>query len=433
MAQTDSQVVATEIERIRESGVLPMCFEQDDVWYSRVGKNIEVIKVSNREARIPMKIRPGGVFGHFNPEQGSMGHGGAAEYEKGVIATSALRQACTWTKKAVWGTDDRRKAVINVFRDNLTDQVDEFRRHLDVICQNDGTGVVATVSAVAASGGKDLLTFNTANDAYAARLLRHGNYYSVYDATLATRRTWTGGTANSGEGQIDLYDPANKQARFNVTAGSAGAIATDKLVISGLTGANPVSIFGIKYHVSNSTVGSWLGLTRSATPEIQANRVNANSTIFSPAYARLVMNKIGDRIGINNKNAYEAWTHPSQLDQFEQLAALIQQIHREGTKDPGVSLNFNVNDFKVAGVPVFGHFNWDRTRWDFMCRKHFGRVETVEPDFYEVDGRRIFPTRNAAGEITAGEEFFLVCVWNLYNVLPCGQGYVDNLPVTANY
>ena len=50
----------------------------------------------------------------------------------------------------------------------------------------------------------------------------------------------------------------------------------DKMVTDGIAApARLPALFGVPYHHSNASAGTWLGFAGSTTPEIRANRVNA--------------------------------------------------------------------------------------------------------------------------------------------------------------
>src|SRR5216683_2490911 len=83
-----------------------------------------------------------------------------------------------------------------------------------------------------------------------AALVYVGQTVQVYDTTLTTNR----GTCN-----VTAADPINAQT-ITVDVVPAGTVATDVLVHDGLSGAQPVSLFGIKYHQNAATTGTWLNL-----------------------------------------------------------------------------------------------------------------------------------------------------------------------------
>lgn len=428
MAMNEAQVLGLELESIDDR--VETAFEQDGTFYAEIEKR-PAEKTSTRDLRIPIKLKPGGRTGHFNPDGGDLGRGDGPTYDKAVINPVYIKHAVEITTKADWATDDRRKAVLSAARRAMVEEFDEFRAELDRYTQQAGDGVLATVSAQASSGGKDLLTFATAGDGFNTRLLRYGNYYGVFDATLATKRTWLGGTALNGEGQIDLFDPDNNQCRFNVTAGSAGVIATDKIVISGLN-PTPVSIYGVPYHHTNSTSGTWLGFTRSSTPEVRANAVNAAGAL-ALSQARLAVNKIYIRLGMKKKWNIEAWTHPCQADAYERIGQLNQSLYRTpGTSDPGLSLYFSDN-MQLAGCRLRQHANWNKTRIDFIIKELWGRAEMHKPGFYEVDGRRVFEARSTDGGVAAALIFYFACAWNLYMANPAAGSYIYGLTVLSGY
>jgi hypothetical protein len=423
MALTESQVVANEMEKVRD--VVPTLFDRDDVFFSSVEKK-DVERISSRDMRVPLELRPGGRFGAFDPDGGDLGRGDGPVFDKALVNTVHMRHAIEWTKKAEWATDDGRKAVIKTFQYLLSKAMSEFRRQVDSLCMTGGDGVVGTVSAVSTGSGKDTLTLGT--DGWGARLLRYGQYLSVYNSGLTARRTNVGGASLNGEAPIDLYDLANKQVRLN---GSSGAtVATDKLVISGLTATPPTFLQGVAYHHSNASTGLWLGLDRALVPEIRANRVNAAGTLALP-FARLAVNKIGDRVGADNIKKAVAWMHPCQKQAYEELGQLISVIQQQ-PKEQGLDLYFN-DAMQMAGCPVKTSFSWDKTRIDFVVSDVWGRAEMHQAGFYEVDGRKIFEVRGSSGGIATSQEFYIVASFNMFVNNPAVCSYIDGLTVPSGY
>lgn len=423
-AQNDAQVVATEIERVRPK--LPTLFDWDDVWYSSIEKK-DVEMISNRDMRVPLEIKPGGRFGHMDPDGGDMGVGGGPTYDKGVVGAQFLKHAVQWTKKAEWGTDNKRKAVINTFRRLLATQMKEFRRHVNGLSQGAGDGVVATVTAVSTAGNKDTVTCTT--DGFKTKLLRFGHGYSVYNSTLTVRRTFTLNDSYGGHAPIDLLDPDVSQARFSGTTGAT--VAGDKIVVEGLSATPPVSLFGVAYHHSNASTGNWLGIDRATNPEVRASRTNASGALALP-FPRLAANKIGDRIGSDNlKKSLTAWMHPAQKQAYEELGMLVSQIHKSA-KDESLDLYFGDN-MQMAGAPVKTDYMWDRKRIDFVDPDLWGRGEVTPVDFYEVEGRRIFEMRGATGGVATAMIFYICAAFQIFVSNPAGCSYIDGLTVPTGY
>lgn len=423
MALTESMVLANELERVRPK--VPTLFDRDDVFFSTIEKR-DVEKVSSRSMRVPLELRPGGRFGHFDPDGGDMGLGSGPTFDKALVDTVHLKHAVQWTKKSEWATDDTRKAVVNTFRYLLAKAMSEFRRNVDSLCMSDGTGVLATVTTSTPAAGKDTVVATT--DGFGVRLLRYDHMYSIYNAAMSTRRPFAGLGSVGGEAPIDLYDLQNKTVRFNGTA--AGTIPTDVIVVSGLTATPPVSIQGIKYHHSNASTGFWLGFDRSTTPEIRANRVNAGGALALP-FARLALNKIGDRVGIENLPKVTAWMHPCQKQAYEELGMLVSVIQKQ-PKDEALDLYFGDN-MQMAGAPIKTSYSWDRTRIDFVVADVWGRAEMHPAGFYEVDGRKIFEIRGSSGGIATSQVFYITASFQPFVSNPAVCSFIDNLSVPSGY
>jgi len=347
MAQTESQVVGAEVERIDKK--LPVLFDLEDTFYSGVDKATNAQPVSNRAMRVPMKLRPGGRFGHFNPDNGDLGLGDGPYFDKAVVTVAHLKYAFQWTKLTEWSTDRSEKAIVNAYQDLVAGAMPEFRRAVNALCMTGGNGVLGTITSVSTSGGTDTYTCTT--DGFGVKLLRFGQPINVYDTTLATNRT------AAGEVQINFYDLPNKQIKVPAVTGAA---ATDKIVVSGVSGASPVSILGVPYHNNSASTGTWLGFDRATTPEIRGNRVNAAGALALP-FPRLAMNKVGDRIGRQNQpKGMQAFMHPCQKQAYESLGQLVTIIQKTA-RDENLDLYFG-DGMQMAGAPVREDFMWDKTR-----------------------------------------------------------------------
>src|SRR5258706_329006 len=285
MAVDESSIVATEIENVDSK--VPLLFEREDTFYSTIEKrNVEVISSvvgptpasgAGGAMRIPLEIRPGSAFGYWDPNGGDMGRGDGSLYNAATISANHFILRVEWTYQSQISTDDQRKAVINNFKRLLSKSMAEFRAQIDRQCMTAGNGVLANPNALTIAGGTaggDLWTV-PATDGYGVRLLRFGQVVGVYDTTLATKRA---------EVKINFIDYPNRQV--STTPSLATAVNTDKLVASGLASASPVGLFGVPYHYSAASTGSWLGFLRANTPEIRANRVNAGGALALP-FARL--------------------------------------------------------------------------------------------------------------------------------------------------
>lgn len=414
---TETQVVAAELERTVPK--VPVLFDWDDVFYSSIEKGTGVEIVSNRDMRIPLELKPGGKFGYYNPDGGDLGRGSGPQLDKAVISTVHFKMGVEWTKLTEMSTDSPKKAVLNYFRHVLAKSMSEFRRNVDSACMTAGNGVLANPSAVSiggGTGGGDRWTV-PATDGFGVRLVREGADVGIYDTTLATKR---------GEVEVNYYDLAGRIV--DTFPSIATVVNTDKLVTSGLS-APPVGLLGVPYHHSSASTGTWLGFSRVTTPQIRANSVNAAGAFALP-FARLAVNKIGDRVGIKEMSSLVAWTHPCQKDAYEQTGQLVSIIQKAPRDE---KLNMYFNDFQLAGAPLECSYSWDKTRIDFINKALWGRAEMFPAGYYTVDGQRIFPIRGASGGLAAAMIFYLIASFNLYLGNPAMGSYVYGLTIPSGY
>ena len=419
MAVGGTQLLSVEMEKVRKK--LPMLYELEAAKFFSTVEKKDTEVISERDMRIPLAIGPGGYFGYYNPDGGDLGIGDGQSYDKAVINTVNFKHAIQWNTKAQWGTDDARKAVVNLFKELMAKAMPEFRRQTEAQCMTAGNGVLATITSLATTTLTND-TFTCTTDGYGVKLLRKGQRVMVYDSALAAPRQAT-------PVKIISYDLVNKKVVVDATI--AGVAPNDVIVPEGLSGATPVGLFGVPYHVQNSTVGNWLGLPRATTPEVQANRVNAAAAALAPAFARRAINGIGDRLGMDNKTPLIAWMHPCQVQAYEALGQLVSVINKEASEQ-GLNLFFSEN-MRLAGAPIRPSFLWNKTRIDFLTTDHWGRAELTPIDYYTVEGRKIFEMRGPSGGVATSQVFYIVASWNLFCDCPPAQAYIDNLTVPTGY
>lgn len=418
MALTETQVLATELERVEPK--VPTLFDRESVFYANIEKR-PVEKISGRDMRIPLELRPGGQFGHFDPAGGDLGRGDGPTFDKAVINTVHFKFGVEWQKKAEWATDDSRKAVLDAFRHIMAKAMAEFRRQVDSAMMTAGDGAVGTITGATPSGGVDTYTLTT--DGFGARLIRFGQKLKVYDSTFATDRT------AAGETQVTFHDLANKTIKC--TPAVSGATGGDRLVLAGLSGASPTSLLGVPYHHNSASTGSWLGLDRATNPEIRANRVAAGGSLALP-FPRLAINKIGDRIGLENGTKMTAWMHPCQVQAYEELGQLVMNIQKQPRQEK-FDLYFADEGLQLAGVPIRKSYSWDKKRIDFIVNEVWGRAEMNPAGFYTEAGRKIFELRGPTGGVAAASIFYIVASFNTFVNNPAACSYIDTLSVPSGY
>lgn len=415
MAVVESNVVATELERVLPR--VEILFESDDKFFSHIEKkNVEVI--SNRLMRVPLEMQPGGNFGYFNANGGDLGRGGGPTWDKAELNSVFMKEGIEYTKLVEWSTNSDRKAVQNGVRRLVAGALDELRRQLDAQSMQDGTGVIGTVTSDTPAGGVSVILMD-AN--FGVRLMRAGQTIQVFDVLLTTNR---------GSGTITSWDVENRTITLDVTIPSV--TGGDFIVTSGITTPTAIpALYGVPYQHSNSSTGSWLGIPRSSNPMVRASRVNGNSMGLTLPLPRLAINKIGNRVGIDNKFNPDAWMHPAEAQAYEEIGQLVSIIQKMPKED---SLNMYFGgSMQMAGAPVKCSFNWNNTRIDFVSKQVWGRGEILPIGFYKTDGRNIFEIRGASGGVATAEIFYMVCGFQFFVNNPAACAYIDSLSPPSGY
>src|SRR5271155_596371 len=246
-AQANANVVALQLEKVRDK--VPLLYERDDILLTMIQQRGDVEKVSSRNLRLPLQVNPGGKAGSYNADGGDLGRGSGTQYD--VAQGSPLFF---------------RLAIENATKREVANGMKQFRAFLDKLMQTAGNGVLGTISTVAGS------TFTMSVPSGAA-LVYPGQTIQIYDTTLTTNRN----VAASVTTTVLSADPVTTQT-ITVDNVPTGTVATDVIVHDGLTGAQPVSLFGIKYHQNNAPTGTWLNLNRAPYPiQLSTPRVNAGN------------------------------------------------------------------------------------------------------------------------------------------------------------
>lgn len=416
MALREANVAALELERVMPK--VTTVFERDDKFYANIAKR-QVERISNRLMRIPLEISPGGSFQYFDPNGGDLGRGGAPDFEKATLQSVFMSENIEYTKLAQWATDSERKAVVNGIRRITATALDELRRQLDSQLMQPGTGQIGTIGTVTVGAAGDTYVCNT--DGFGVRLMRTQQTVQVFDSTLATLR---------GSGVITTWDVQNDSITLDVNI--AGAVAGDVLVTAGITTPSALpGLYGVPYHHSNASVGTWLGLSRSTFPQIRSNRVNGNNSFLTLPLPRLAMNLIGNRVGIDNSFSPNAWMHPCQMQVYEEIGQQISIIQKTA-KEENLNLYFGDN-MQFAGAPARPSYSWDKTRIDFVSNEVWGRGEILPIGFYTTDGRNIFEIRSASGGVTTTDIFYMVVGMQTFVTNPAGTAYIDTLSIPEGY
>jgi hypothetical protein len=416
-AQANANVLALQLEKVRDK--VPLLYERDDILLTMIQQRGDIEKVSSRNMRLPLQINPGGKAGSYNADGGDLGRGSGSQYDVAQVSPIFFRFAVEMTKLAQYATVGRERAVEDNAKREVVNGMRQFRAFLDKLMQTGGNGVLGTIGSFAT-------TTWTMTTPPGAALVYPGQTIQVYDATLTTNR----GTAN-----VVSADPISATQTIVVDANPGGLTAGDVIVHDGLSGASPVSLFGIKYHQNNATTGTWLNLNRATYPvQLATPRVNAGNAALTPAAVRLAINKVRKALGINHLSKLIAYMAVEQEHAWENLGITVSQVIKEGGSGGGNDLDLLFTGRKtMSGVPIKSSVNADQTRVDFLDLSHWGRAVLKDIDFYEVNGNTVFPIYGASGGLAASFIFYFDTAFQIWNDSPRSGAYIDTLARPSGY
>jgi len=419
-----ANAIAVQREKVRD--VLPLLYERDDVFLKLVQVRGDIEKVSARLMRLPLQIRPGGKGRAVNLDGGDLGLGGFTLYDFATVTPQAFVFAFQWNKIIEYSTNTNEKAIAKLVPKEVKNAMAQFRVFLDQICQTSGNGVIGTISSIS---GQQLTMANPPG----AKLVYPTQDVQVYDATITTNR---------GRITAAIVDVLNKQITPDPsTPLPAGTIATDVLVYDGLTGAQPIGLFGIPYHQSNATTGTWLNMNRATYPvELRTPAVNLAGASVTPGAIMQTINFIrlqmgGAQAGGGGKaSKLMAYLPPEQGHAIRALGIAISNIIKEGPGGGADDLELNfTGKVTLYGAPEKQAIHAAANRIDFLDMSHWGRAEMKEIDLYESGGRTIFPVYGASGGISAAELEYFVTAFQIWNDSPRSGGYMYNCAIPAGY
>ena len=429
MAQMqNSQSVALQLEKVRDK--LPLLYERDDILLTMIQQRGDVERVSSRNMRLPLQIRPGGKAGLANLDGGDLGRGSGTTYDVAQVSPIFFRHAVEITKLVEYSTNAPEKAIENAAKREVKNAMGQFRAFLDKLMQTNGNGVLGTVGSIVTTGlpAGVAAQINLTTPPGAA-LFYYNQTIQFYDTTLTTNRNIAGSVTSN----VVQVDPFNKF--IQIDAIPAGVVAGDAVVHDGLTGAQPVSLFGVPYHQTNATTGTWLNLNRATYPvELATPHVAGNNAAITPGVVRLAINKVRKALGTNQVGKLVAYTALEQENAWEQLGISISQIIKEGAGGRASDLDLLFTGvLTMAGVPIKSSINANQARIDFLDLSHWGRAVMQEIDFYDVGGQTVFPIYGASGGLAAAYIFYFVTGFQVWNESPRSGAYIDSLAIPSGY
>jgi hypothetical protein len=411
---TNTQTVALQLEKVRDK--LPLLYERDDILLTLIEQKGDVENVSTRNMRVPLQIRPGGQFAQASMDNADLGVGSGTTTDVAVLSPIFFTHAVEISKLVEYATTGRERAIEDWSKREIVNAMKQFRMALDVMCNTNGSGVIDTVGSTYSSG----TTFPVSN----ADSFFYNNTYQVYSSNLATNR---------GSFTVSSVDPFAKT--IVVSAAPSGTVAGDVLVVNGVSGASPSSLFGLLYHHVDSSSGSWLGLTRSTYPEaLKTPHVAASNSALVPSFVRLAQNKLRKALGTAANEKIVAYCNLDQEAAWESLATSISEVIINQVPEGSMPDVFRKGPPKtMGGIPIKSSIHANPGRIDFVALSHWGRAVLKEIDFFEIGGQTIFPVYGTSGGLQSAYLFYYVVGFQLWMDGPRFGAFIDGLSLPTGY
>lgn len=438
-ALNEAAVQAVELEEVREE--IPDLMLTEDTFLTRIKKAGRVIPMSTSTGggagssfdptgrpslRIPMRIQAGSTHQQFPADGGDMGRGTGSLYAAQFLTPISFSEACEITAQAMWSTENKKKARVQVKASEFTHTLEQFKSNLDADIQGDGTGILGTVVTPSSASGP-------AGPSFSNIIVNIANTF--YDNQVVQVYPSVGGVVR-GSFQISYVDGVVNTV-FSAQALPAGTVAGDLLVVNGAPGTAGGSVMGIRAYQVNGNAGTLNGLARSNYPgRLSTPTVNLNGAAMTQAIGRLLLAKVALALGLESPAlADPVWyCNVDQAAALENLAlqvAITNQQEIKGDSSQDMMKKYTPSTF--VGYDIVKSVHALPGRIDLLCLKYWGIGELKSSDLYDVNGQTIFPVIGASGGIAAATVFYFVTSFNIFNSNVRAGAVVTNAQIPSGY
>ena len=422
-AQGNANVIAIQLEKVRDK--IPLLYERDDILLTMIQKRGDAETVSSRNMRLPLQLKGGGKPQSVSVDGGDYGRGSGTLYDVAQVTPVFFNISLEITKLVEYATNAREKAIENAVKREVSNGMKQFRAFLDRLMQTNGNGVLGTIASVAGN----VITMNVPNG---ASLVDYDYPIEVWNAALTVKR----GTCN-----VLAFDAIYAKS-ITVDALPGGTIATDVIVHQNAVTVG--SLFGIKYHQSNATTGTWLGLNRPAYPEqLRTPRVNGGNAALTPGMVRQAFNFVKLALGVGALSDGGAGGKPAKLvgyvnvqqsHAWENTGIVVSQVIKEGGGGRAQDIDMLFSGQKtMGGVPLKEGIHADQTRVEFLDLSHWGRAVMKDIDYVDFGGDTIWPIYGASGAPSATMWFAYETGFQVWDDSPRSGAFIDTLALPPGY
>jgi hypothetical protein len=410
--------ISTQLEQVQDT--IPFLIEKNDVLDRYIQDNGRAKKVSTKSFRVVMQTAMPGEVSKINLDSAAVAlpAGGSSEWNQGTVTPLAFCVPIEWTKLAELAAQGD-VAVTNTVSTQLGQATDSLRTFRNIFLQTDGTGKIATISAVDGPNR----TFTLSSTPFGGRLCRKNQTVMVFV-----------GNVLRGTCQIQRVNKAlGGTQTIVVDAVPAGTVANDVIRINGVEDGGPIFVNGIPVFHQTAAVGTTLGIDRAVNNFVIANGVDAGAGQITQPLLLVPFNQVRQELGDEGLKDLLIHTHTAQTAAYQEMGWQLQMIQLEGGKAGDMDLLFKGKK-SIEGRAILEDIHAATDRWDYMNIKAWGKVKWGNPPFwFTQEGRRVFEIYAANGSPTAGARSFLVDAYQNFCDNMKSISSITNCKVPSNY
>jgi hypothetical protein len=413
----NSQTLATQLEKVRRT--IPQLWFNENVFLTKL-KAREDLEVSSRPTRVPLDIQAGGNGGVVNLDGGDMGRGSAGSRAVGLLSNAYYRWAIEWSELAEVANDTSGKSIQNYVEKEVGRGIKNFRAFLDSLVQGNGSDQLDTVTAYTV--GDPSLTVTTP--------ARFSDQQIIQIVTGAV------GGAIKSTVQISYVDYLNKKLFLVAAPAGTAPAAADSLLAENATNVANSGIAGIQSYQVSSASGTFLSLNRATYPGRLTTPFQAGgNAAITPAFARLLLNTMRVRNGIDaDTTSGFFYMNLDQEAAWENTGLVItENIFQQIKGDESVDQLKKMPSRTLAGRSIVTSVKATQGRIDYIADDHWFKQEIMPLDFYDIDGKTVFPIYGASGGLASTKITYLVFGGNIGNDDPGAGAYATGLSVPQGY
>ena len=438
-ALNEASVQAVELEEVREE--IPDLMLTEDTFLTRIKKAGRVIPMSTSTGggagstfdptgrpslRIPMRVQAGSTHQQFSADGADMGRGTGSLYAAQFLTPISFSEACEITAQAMWSTENKKKARVQVKASEFTHTLEQFKSNLDADIQGDGTGILATVTTPSSGSGP-------AGPSFSNIIVNIAN--TLFDNQMVQVYPSVGGVSR-GTFQISYVDGVINTI-YSANALPAGTTTGDLLVVNGAPGTAGGSVMGIRAYQVNGNAGTLNGLARSNYPgRLSTPTVNLNGAAITQAIGRLLLSKVALALGLESPALADPiwYCNVDQAAAIENLAVQVAITNQQEIKgDSSQDMMKKYTPATFCGYDIVKSVHALPGRVDLLCLKYWGIGELKASDLYDVNGQTIFPVIGGSGGIAAATVFYFVTSFNIFNSNVRAGAYISNAQIPSGY